>query len=172
LTLSKPGYLPREEVVTMDRTRTLVAPLTSENAPVLDAQVVGRYIFYNNSFFDGRSAAANPADDAAIAIDKQALLPGQTATFANYTSYTRGINGIMIDIAGLPDESELSAADFAFHVGNSDTPEDWIAAAAPTLITIRRGAGTDQSDRITLIWADNAIQKQWLEVTVLAGPHT
>jgi hypothetical protein len=77
------------------------------------ADVVQRHIFYNNSRFDGN----DPADDAAIAPDKQALLPGQTADFANYTSYSRGINGIMVDIAGLPEEVTLTAADFAFRMG-------------------------------------------------------
>ena len=66
------------------------------------ANVVGRNIFYNRSGFDGNNAAANAADDAAIATDKSALLPGAAATLANYTSYTRGINGIMVDVAGRP----------------------------------------------------------------------
>ena len=39
-------------------------------------------------------------DDAAIATDKTALLPGETASLANYTSYSRGINGIMVDLIG------------------------------------------------------------------------
>jgi hypothetical protein len=47
--------------------------------------------------------AANDFDDGAIATDKVALPPGQTGTFANYTSYPRGINGIMVDIQGLAD---------------------------------------------------------------------
>ena len=65
--------------------------------------VAGRHIFYNQSMFDGYNAAANALDDYVIALDKEALLPGDTASFANYTSYFRGINGIMVDIAGLAD---------------------------------------------------------------------
>ena len=69
--------------------------------------VSSRELFYNNSSFDGKDPAANASDDAAIAQNpdgsaKQALLPGQTASFANYTSYNKGINGVMIDVAGLP----------------------------------------------------------------------
>src|SRR4029450_12059139 len=64
--------------------------------------VGGRHFFYHNSFFDGRNTAADAQDDAAIATDKQALLSGQTATFANVSSYSRGINGIMFDRAHLP----------------------------------------------------------------------
>ena len=61
--------------------------------------VIGRYVFYNDSVFDGHDAAANALDDNAIAADKQALLPGQNAAFANYTNYDHGINGIMVDIS-------------------------------------------------------------------------
>lgn len=142
--------------------------LNEEN---LAATIVGRHIFYNRSAFDGNNAAANASDDGAIAPDKTALLPGQTATFANYTSYSRGINGIMIDIAGLPDTG-LSTSDFIFNIGNTNTASSWSIAPNPTSITIRNGAGVGGSDRVTFIWADNAIQKQWLEVTVLANTNT
>ena len=87
------------------------------------ATLVGKSLFYNNSFFDGNDAAAGEADDAAIATDKQALSPGGTATFANYSSYRHGINGLMIDIAGLP--GTPVAADFIFKVGNNNSPGSW-----------------------------------------------
>jgi len=134
------------------------------------ASVVGRYVFYNNSAYDGNDPAANASDDAAIATDKQALLPGGTATFANYTSYSRGINGIMIDITGLPDTP--TASDFEFKVGNDNDPSSWATAPAPLSVTVRAAAGAGGSDRITIIWADGAIQKQWLQVTVLATANT
>ncbi|MBN2477233.1 MAG: lamin tail domain-containing protein [Pirellulales bacterium] len=131
------------------------------------AEVVGRHVFYNTSAFDGNSAAANALDDNAIAPDKEALLPGQTATLANYTSYFRGINGLMIDIAGLPGGAVLGTDDFLFRVGNSSDPSTWEAAAVPTIITVRPGDGVDGSDRVTIVWADYAIAKQWLQATVL-----
>ena len=52
--------------------------------------IAGRKILYNNSKFDAHAGypagdpAANLYDDNAIATDKQALLPGETAAFANY----------------------------------------------------------------------------------------
>lgn len=135
-----------------------------------DGQVAGRHIFYNQSAWDGNNAAANASDDAAIAPDKQALLPGQTATFANYTSYSRGINGIMIDIDGLAGTPTID--DFGFKVGNNSDPTTWIQAPPPTSITVRKGAGVDGSDRITLIWPNwpnqGSIAKRWLQVTVQA----
>ena len=134
------------------------------------ATISGRYVFYNNSSFDGNDPAANAADDSAIAPDKKALLPGQATSFANYTSFSRGINGVIIDIHNLP--AELTAADFTFKVGNNDDPSTWTSAPSPASITVNFGAGTAGSDRVTIIWADNAIQNQWLEVTVLAEGNT
>jgi regulation of enolase protein 1 (concanavalin A-like superfamily) len=134
--------------------------------------VAGRYVFYNASAFDGGNPAATAADDAAIASDKQALLPGGTATFANYTNYTRGINGVMVDLAYAANATAVTAADFAFAVGNDDTPSGWTAAPAPASVTVRSGAGTGGSDRVTIVWADNAIQNKWLQVKVLATSRT
>lgn len=128
------------------------------------AEVIGRHIFYNNSSFDTTS------DDAAIATDKQALLAGSKATFANYTSYTRGINGIMVDISGLA--GSVTVDDFTFCIGNSDTVSSWTAAAIPASITVSTGEGESGSDRIVIIWSDGVIVNKWLEVTVLANENT
>ncbi|NQU25968.1 MAG: lamin tail domain-containing protein, partial [Candidatus Nealsonbacteria bacterium] len=43
-------------------------------------EVVGRWVFYNESGFDGGLAEANEDDDQAVATDKTALLPGGAAT--------------------------------------------------------------------------------------------
>jgi outer membrane protein assembly factor BamB len=72
-------------------------PLEPPSA-VQPVQVEAVKLFYNNSKFDGADVNAVPADDNAIATDKSPLLPGQTASFANYSGYVRGINGIMIDL--------------------------------------------------------------------------
>jgi hypothetical protein len=132
--------------------------------------VMGRHVFYNNSSFDGRSPAASAADDAAVAFDKRALLPGQAATFANHTSYVRGINGVMIDIAGLT--GTPTASDFLLTVGNSEDPSLWSTAPAPAQITVRAGAGIAGAHRVTLVWPDNAIANQWLRVVVLPTTRT
>ncbi len=132
--------------------------------------VLYRHIFYNRSAFDGEDVSANAIDDSAIAPDKTALLPGQMASFDNYTSYSRGINGIMVDIAGLG--GTPTAADFEFRLGNDNDPSSWSAGAAPDSITVRSGAGIDSSNRVTIIWADNAIENQWLQMTVKATANT
>ncbi len=53
------------------------------------------------TFIPGVSGSSRPSgasDDDAIAPDKEALLPGQAVTFANATSYEKGLNGIMVDL--------------------------------------------------------------------------
>ena len=133
------------------------------------ASVVARHIFYNHSRPDGFDPAADVSDDRAIAPDKSALLPGEKASFENYTSYTRGINGIMIDIAGADDPSQLALAEnFAFHVGNDELPDAWPEAPTPKNVTVRPGVGIDGADRVTIIWADAAIVNTWLQVRVRA----
>src|SRR3954447_10044459 len=115
-----------------DRRLLTALPFTAESA------VVGRSVFYNNSIFDGNNPQANAADDGAIAPDKQALLPGAKASFANYTSYSGGINGVMVDIATLA--GPLTAGDFGFRVGNNSDPRSWAVAPAPASISVRPGA--------------------------------
>ena len=136
--------------------------------------VYDRHVFYNNSKWDAHAGfdegdpAANAFDDAAIATDKTALFPGEPAAFVNYTSYTRGINGIMVDIRLLADPTEVGDGDFSeftFKVGNDDSPGDWSPAVDPVDVDVREIGG--DVHRVTIIWADNAIpNKNWLEVTV------
>ena len=133
-------------------------------------RVVDRWIFYNESSYDNDEASLNESDDAAIATDKSPLLDGQLANFANYTSYSKGINGIIVDIADLP--GLPIADDFVFKVGNSQDVSSWVLAPEPTAISIRQGQGIDGADRISIRWDNNAIEKQWLQVTVKSSAAT
>jgi VCBS repeat-containing protein len=142
-------------------------------------QVVGGRAVYNGSRFDAPTIQ-NPTYSDATAVDKSLLSPGAgaAATFANYTSYSKGINAIAIDVKHLDRTHLPTAADFAFRHGNtvvtsgSNTLEpkltDW-TAATPTSVVTYPGAGVDGSDRVVVTFADNVIQKKWLQVTVLAG---
>jgi len=133
---------------------------------VTSATVTGRHVFYNNSTFDGDDANAGAGDDNAVAPDKTALLPGHAAAFENYTSYASGINGVMVDLEGLPDGMVPAAEDFDFRIGNDDDPSGWTALTAEPAVTFRTGAGVDDSDRVTFVWPDGLIRNAWLEVTV------
>ena len=134
--------------------------------------VVSRSVFYNHSDFDGNGMAVSQADDNAIATDKQALLPGQPATAANITSYSRGINGVFIDLANLPAGDELSAADFEFRVGIFADPWNWPAPAVSASVNVRPGGGAGGSTRVTITWPDGTIVGVWLQVTVRDTPTT
>jgi len=161
----------------------VIAHYTSDNPDYADADslpvsfsitaaVVQRAMFYNNSFFDGRTTGAGAADDNALALDRTALLPGQTGSAIHYTSYVKGLNGVMIDVAGIPAAATLTASDFQFKLGNTSDPSTWAAATAAPSVTVRRGAGSGGTDRIELIWADGAIKHTWLQITVLATANT
>ena len=106
--------------------------------------------------------AANAADDNAIAPDKTPATSAASRSFANITNYSRGINGIMVDVAGF---DTPTAADFSFRVGGGST-STWAAAPAPRSVTVRPGAGASGSDRVTITWDDGVIRNKWLEVTV------
>jgi hypothetical protein len=160
--------------LTADEIRALATPVRA-------AAVMGRYVFYNGSVFDGSDPAADARDDGAIATDKVALLPGNSLSFANVTSYSRGINGVMIDIARLPQDIVLSPDDFVLRSGTGTNPSTWAPGPVPGALNVRRGAGTGGSDRVTLTWPDYdpvsdaitlAAGNAWLEVTVQANART
>ena len=153
------SYVAADDGQVIDQFTLAVAP---------PSPVVGRHVFYNNSSWDNSEKGQD--DNDAIAPDKFPLLPGSKATFANYTNYTRGINGLMVDIASLA--GPVSTADFRFKVGNDSQPENWDPLVATPSITVRPGEGLGGSDRIVIAFEDGVAQKQWLEVTVLANPAT
>ena len=128
------------------------------------AFVLARHVFYNNSRFDGRDPAASTADDAAIAPDKQAMLPGGLATFDNVTSYTRGLNGIMFDVDTRLDFFSDHRA--RFRVADASAQGGWRETSVPVSVT--RRARPDGTQRVTAVFADGAVRNAWLEVTVEA----
>lgn len=144
------------------------------------ATVVGRRVFYNRSAFDGLGGLPNASDDLAVATDKSALLPGRLPDFSNITSYDRGINGVMVDVAGLPDGVVLAAGDFTFRAGTGADRATWSAGPTPAAVYTRQIA--PGRSRVTLMWRDyepedakgagRAVANAWLEVTLPATART
>jgi hypothetical protein len=132
------------------------------------SRVSRRDLFYNRSKFDGYNAAIDAKDFDAVALDKQALLPGQTATFANYTTYSRGINGVIVTLSG---EVAPTAADFVFRKGSGGSPGGWVDAGAPSGFEVRPLAGGPGA-AVVFTFPDGAIRNTWLQVTVLANERT
>ena len=147
---------------------TSAAVFRSEFAVTAPATVAARHVFYNGSALDGFSAGADARDDAAVAADKQALRGGGAATFGNVTGYSRGVNGIILDLAGLPQGAVLGGNDFSFRVSGGPGA----AVPPPAAIRVRRGAGANGSARVTIVWSDPAVRNGWLEVTVKANERT
>ena len=122
----------------------------------------------------GTSYGGSAFGESAVATNKTALRPGQAASVANFTNYYRGLNRVLVDVAGLS-ASSLSASDFEFRVGNTDTPSNWIlldgsGIALPTItVTATTTPGIDQ---ILLAWDNNEIENTWLQVTVKANSNT
>jgi uncharacterized delta-60 repeat protein len=136
---------------------------------VAPAAVVGRHLFYYKSAFSG-AFSADPANDSAIAPDKEALLPGQQASFANVSSYSRGVNGVMVDLNDLNRVgSTLNLIHFAVGDGTSAA---WTTISSQPAVQVRRGAGVGGSDRLVATFADGVILNKWLRVTVDAGLAT
>lgn len=136
---------------------------------VADATVANRAIFYNRStspvFGDG---SGNPLN--AIDSTKQALLPGQTATFANVSNYVRGLNGVLLDIAGVG--GPVTAADFQFAISNGGSPLTFTTLVATPTVSVIPNAGLAGSTRIKIEFADNAIRNTWLRATAVANANT
>ncbi len=145
--------------------------VTSTTVNLIVRGVSGRWAFYNGSSWTGNQSSASSVDDQGIAVDKIPLLPGGKASFVNYTSYSKGINGIIVD---LPPNSttNISASDFKFVVGNSNAPATWALAPSPLSITTIKGAGTCGFNRVTLIWGDSVITNNWLGIKILNTVNT
>ncbi len=130
--------------------------------------VMNRQVFYNRSsstvFGDG---SGNPT--AAIDTSKQALLPGQATSFANYTNYSRGLNGIILDIAGVV---TATASDFLFADWDGIAAAGFLPTSALPTVTLIPSGGLNSSTRVKIEFNDNAIRNTWLRVTVLANANT
>ena len=151
---------------------TITVPL----GMVIDQIMVNRYNQLQRGFLiyaPGETLEVPVLQNAAIATDKLPLLAGTQATFSNYSSYTRGINRVVVDIDNLPHNgATLSADDFLFRMGNDNTTGTWANAPTPSGVTVLADSGAGDSDRVVLTWADNVIQNNWLQVSVLANSDT
>ena len=73
----------------------------------------------------------------------------------------------------LPDDGDdISASDFTFKVGTSSTPSSWSTLSSSVSVSVEADAGTNGVDRVFIAFPDNAIQNEWLQVTVKANSNT
>jgi hypothetical protein len=172
--------VPLGEFITATATQESNTSEFSEAFRVGASSIVNRRVFYNNSAADTYDPAPGALDDAALAMDKSAHTGVAKAVVANLTSYPKGINGVFVDIGRLPAGAALTPDDFA--VRRSGAGGGWTAGPPPAQVSVRRGAGANGSDRVTLVWpdaddptvppAERAVANGWLEVTVKANART
>ena len=94
------------------------------------ATVSVRRPFYNNGAFDGNKPAADNDDVRALPDRKYCLLPGEQASVDNVSNYSKGINGLLLTMAGLPAGRTPGVADMSFAVATGRTPTGWATAPA------------------------------------------
>jgi hypothetical protein len=85
-------------------------------------------------------------------------------THTNVVPYVHGITGLVLDIPGLASD-ELTATEFSFRVGTTDTPSTWANAPNPSSITVIPGNATTAA-RVRLQWPNGSIKNTWLQVIV------
>jgi hypothetical protein len=150
--------------------------LSSQVQFTIDAlvAVVNSKVYYKGSSY--ASTSVDAALDTSKVIAKSGTV-AQILTFANLINTTRGINGLVFDVAGLA-ASSLTAADFTFRMSPTgafneaaNPPSIWMAAPAPTLIHVTAGT-SNTAARVRLEWSDNAIANRWLQIKLKANANT
>jgi len=130
------------------------------------ASVVGRYAYHG-----GYAGVGSPVDTGKVLVQE-----GPAAVelgYNNLINTSRGINGLVFDIDGLP--GSVSASDFVFQMSptgaynvGANPPAGWTNAPAPTSVGVTPGTPS----RVLVQWPNSAIANRWLRVTVLANANT
>jgi endonuclease/exonuclease/phosphatase family metal-dependent hydrolase len=145
------------------------------NAP--KAMITSRSVFYNNSTGFGTSGSNNaPSVNPINAIDptRIALLPGATTSTSNYTNYSRGLNGIVVDLNSPGNLGGIDASSFQFAAWSnfSNASPNFLTINPTVTVSTFPTGGIGGSGRIKLVFADHAIENAWLQITVVADVNT
>jgi len=163
-----------------DQTVTITASDEDGGTSTTTFTVTAKVAVANQQIYHKGSSFAATSVDAALDPGKSLARPGSTPqllSYANLINGSRGLNGIVLDVAGLV-ETGLTAADFSFRMSPlgafdevANPPSSWASAPAPTAIVVTPGTAATPA-RARLEWADNAIANRWLQVAVLANART
>jgi YDG domain/SdrD B-like domain len=141
------------------------------------ASIASRKIFYNNAAGFGTSGINNsPLVNPINAIDptRNALLPGETTSLSNYSNYSRGLNGLVVDINNPENLAGINATSFSFAIWNdfSNATPNFATINPAVMVSTFPTGGDGGSDRIKLTFDDRAIENAWLRITLLADTIT
>jgi hypothetical protein len=140
-----------------------------------DVNVADRKVYYKGSGF----AAGGTNIAAALDPSKVLALSGaepQTLSYANLINTTRGINGMVLDVAGLVttnltnDDLVLRMSPQGLFNEAANPPSSWEPAPQSTIF-VTAGTATTPA-RIRLEWPDNAIANRWLQVQLIGNANT
>ncbi len=180
-TAGDPGTTPITATFLANDGTLTSAPVTATiNISVGSGQVLGNRLFYNNSKYDGNNGNIAATDDAAIASDKTGYNGTGTATFANVSSFNKGITGIMVDLqSGIGTHTAITAGDISFKVSPTtfvtttyNQLSTWSAGPSPSAVSVRIGVGQGGSDRLEITFGTGVVKNEWLEVDVHSGAPT
>ncbi len=174
------SYTPSTRVV--DQIVTITATSAEGTASV--SFVINAHVAVTRSavYYKG-SAFSQSGNNIEAALDPLKVLAkagdaAQTLNFSNLINTTRGINGLVFDIAGLA-TSGLTVQDFEFSMSptgmfnnSANPPANWLAAPNPTAIVVTQAASTLAPQRVRIEWADNAIANRWLQIRIKANTNT
>jgi len=132
---------------------------------VLPSVMVARKLFYNNSAWDTVSDA-----DAIDPTKSPLMAGGGTCTYANYASYSKGINGLVYDVKLGSGQRAPLQSDFVFrNIGKWGTVAPG-AVQTPTGFALSTyTSGPDTITRCAITFADNSIADTWLQVDIGTG---
>ncbi|MCY2976795.1 MAG: hypothetical protein NTW52_19230 [Planctomycetota bacterium] len=90
------------------------------------------------------------------------------------TNYSRGLNGIVIDLVGTSNLSGIAASSFQFDWWSDFTgvTPNFLPITPIVTVSSFQGGGVGGSDRVKLVFADQVIQNAWLRITVIANSNT
>jgi hypothetical protein len=147
-------------------------------APPEETTVTARKIFYNNCYYDGNNVAINAVpgvgtnDDDLDAIDtsKQPLLTGGgQSSFANYTGYEKGINGLIYEFDIAAGDSDPQASNFVFQsIGKAGATAPVTVNPLASQLTVLQASGP-RKVRMTFTFQDATVVNTWLQVTIGTG---
>lgn len=136
--------------------------------------ITGRYVFYNNSYFDGYYTDINTTigpktDSAAIDPSKRPLMTGDgKAVFANWTGYIKGINGLAYDVVLAASSADPEPSDFAFrNIGRLGTDAYAISPLSSGKIILREA--NPRIVRMVFAFGDGGVKNSWLQVDIGEG---
>ncbi|MEQ1826615.1 MAG: right-handed parallel beta-helix repeat-containing protein [Pirellula sp.] len=168
------SWTPTAKVTDLPVTVTATDGVNSSQVSFLvtsNVVVAGRSIYYKGSDYSN-SGANIPAALDSSPVNKllRATDDPQPLTTDNVINYGLGLNGIVLDVAGLV-SSSLSLSDFTFRTGGTNNPSGWGLGPNPNLIHVTPGNATTPA-RVRLEWPNNAIQNTWLQIIVHANANT